>query len=89
MSRKISVLVTTFNSEKNIERALKSVVWCDEIIVVDSSSSDGTINIVSHYTSKIHYKVYEGSSRQLEYGVSLAENDYVLILDSDEEVTED
>ncbi len=89
MSRKISVLVTTFNSEKNIEKALKSVVWCDEIIVVDSFSSDGTINIVSNYTSKIHYKVYEGSSRQLEYGVSLAENDYVLILDSDEEVTEE
>lgn len=89
MKRKISVLITAFNSEKNIERALKSVTWCDEIIVVDSYSTDGTVKIVAEYTSKIFYKVYEGSSKQLEYGVSLSENDVVLILDSDEEITEE
>lgn len=89
MNRKISVLITTFNSEKNIERALKSVKWCDEIIVVDSYSTDGTIKIVSDYTSKIFYKEYEGSSKQLEYGVSLTKSDIVLILDSDEEITEE
>lgn len=89
MKRKISVLITTFNSERNIERALKSVKWCDEIVVVDSYSTDSTIEIVSAFTDKIYYKVYEGSSKQLEYGVSIAENDLVLILDSDEEITKE
>ncbi|MFZ4591399.1 MAG: glycosyltransferase family 2 protein [Ignavibacteria bacterium] len=89
MSNKITVLITSFNSEKNIERALKSITWCDEILVVDSYSTDNTISIVEKYNAKIHYRIYEGSSRQLEYGVSLAENDYVLILDSDEEITEE
>ncbi len=86
---KISVIITTFNSEKNVERAIKSVTWCDEIIVVDSFSTDNTISIVEKYDVEIHYRAYEGSSRQLEYGVSVAENEYVLILDSDEEVTEE
>ncbi|MHC1738257.1 MAG: glycosyltransferase family 2 protein [Ignavibacteriaceae bacterium] len=89
MNQKITVLITTFNSEKNIERALKSITWCDEIIVVDSHSTDNTISIVNNYNAKIFYRVYEGSSRQLEYGVSLSENENILILDSDEEVTEE
>ena len=79
MSNKISVLITTYNSEKNIERAIKSITWCDEIIVVDSNSTDSTIDIVKKYNAKIFYRVYEGSSRQLEYGVSLSENEFVLI----------
>ena len=81
MDLKISVLITTYNSEKNIKRAMESVKWCDEIIVVDSYSEDKTISIVEEYKPRIYYRVYEGSSRQLEYGVSLATNDYVLILD--------
>lgn len=89
MISKITVLITSFNSEKNIERALKSVTWCDEILVVDSFSTDNTISIAEKYNAKIHYRVYEGSSKQLEYGVSLAANDYVLILDSDEEITDE
>jgi glycosyltransferase involved in cell wall biosynthesis len=89
MNHKISVLITTYNSEKNIKRAIESVKWCDEIIVVDSYSTDNTIPIVEKFNPKIYYHVYEGSSRQLEYGVSLTTNDCVLILDSDEEVTQE
>lgn len=89
MSHKLSVLITTYNSEKNIRRAIESVKWCDEIIVIDSYSTDSTISIVKEYNPKLFYRVYEGSSRQLEYGVSLSSNDCVLILDSDEEVTKE
>lgn len=89
MGNKISVLITTYNSEKNIRRAIESVKWCDEILIVDSNSNDKTIAIAEEYNPRIFYRVYEGSSRQLEYGVSLATNDYVLILDSDEEITEE
>jgi glycosyltransferase involved in cell wall biosynthesis len=89
MNRKISVIITTFNSEKNVERAIKSIAWCDEIIIIDSYSTDLTIEIVKKYNAKIFYRVYEGSSKQLEYGVSLADNEYVFILDSDEEVTDE
>ena len=87
MRLKLSILVTTFNSSKLIDKALKSADWCDEIIVVDSFSTDNTLDIVKKYNAKIFQKEYVGSSRQLEYGVSLASNHYVLILDSDEEIS--
>ena len=89
MKLKISVLITTFNSSKLIEKALKSVEWCDEIIVVDSFSTDDTLEIAKKFNAKIFEREYQGSSRQLEYGVSVATTDFVLILDSDEEISPD
>lgn len=88
MKEKIGVLITTFNSEKTLEKAMKSVEWCEEILVVDSFSSDNTVSIAEKFNSRIVLHEYMGSSQQLEYGVSLLNNDYVIILDSDEEISE-
>jgi glycosyltransferase involved in cell wall biosynthesis len=88
MKSKIGVLITTFNSATTIEKAIKSVLWCDEILVVDSYSMDDTLEIAKKYDTRIVQHEYMGSSKQLEYGVSLINNEFVLILDSDEEVSE-
>jgi len=88
MKLKISALITTFNSSATIEKALKSVEWCDEILVVDSFSTDSTLEIARKSAVRIIQREYQGSSRQLEYGTSIAEHEYVLILDSDEEISD-
>lgn len=83
----ITALITTFNSAETLEKALNSVDWCDEILVVDSYSTDNTLEIAQKYTVSIVQHEYLGSSRQLEFGTTLAKNEYVLILDSDEEIS--
>ncbi len=86
-SEKISVIIITKNEEINIEDCLKSVMWSDEIILVDSESDDQTIEIAKQYTDKIYIHKWEGYSRQKQYALSLAKNDWVISLDADERIT--
>lgn len=57
---KISVTVITKNEEKNISDCLKSVEWADEIIVVDSESTDRTIEFAKQFTNKVFTRKWEG-----------------------------
>jgi glycosyltransferase involved in cell wall biosynthesis len=84
---KLSVVLTTLNEEKNIDRCLRSVRWADEIVVIDSFSTDRTIARARKYTRRIYQHEYRGSSRQVDRGISYAKNEWVLIIDADEEVT--
>ena len=84
---KLSVIIITKNEEKNIERCLKSVKWADEIIVVDSYSTDNTLSIVKRYTDKIYQNKWSGYANQRNFGAGQASNDWVLCIDSDEVVT--
>ena len=86
---KISVIVITKDEEKNIFDCLKSVEWADEIIVVDSESSDKTIELAKKFTEKIFIRMWEGYVPQKKYALSLASNDWVLSLDADERMTEE
>ncbi len=86
-SQKISVIIITKNEENNIEDCLKSVQWADEIIIVDSESNDTTVEIAGKYTQKIYTRKWEGYSKQKQYALSLASNDWVMSLDADERVT--
>jgi glycosyltransferase involved in cell wall biosynthesis len=86
---KISVIVITKDEEKNIFDCLKSVEWADEIIVVDSESSDKTIELAKKSTEKIFIKKWEGYVPQKKYALGLANNDWVLSLDADERITEE
>ena len=86
---KISVIVITKDEEKNIFDCLKSVEWADEIIVVDSESSDKTIELAKKFTEKIFIRMWEGYVPQKKYALSLASNDWVLSLDADERITEE
>lgn len=85
----ISVAIITKNEEHNIEDALKSVADAQEIIVVDSFSSDRTVEICRKYTDKVFQHQWEGYARQKQRAVDLAVGQWVLILDADERVTPD
>jgi glycosyltransferase involved in cell wall biosynthesis len=84
---KISVTVITKDEEKNISDCLKSVQWADEIIVVDSESSDRTIELAKKFTDKVIIRKWEGYVPQKRYALSLASNEWVLSLDADERIT--
>ena len=84
---KLSVIVVTLNEERNIERCLRSVAWADDIVLVDSFSTDRTLELARAFTSNIHQFEYPGYSKQVERGIQRALHDWVLILDADEEVS--
>ena len=84
---KISVIIITKDEEKNILDCLKSVDWADEIIVVDSESTDRTVELAKQFTDKIFIRKWEGYVPQKRYALSLATNEWVLSVDADERIT--
>ncbi len=85
---KISAVIITGNEENNIRDCLKSVNWADEIIVVDSESTDKTVHIAKEFTDKVFVHKWRGYSIQKTYALSLAKNDWILSLDADERVSD-
>lgn len=83
----VSVVIITKNEEHNIEDALKSVADAIEVVVVDSFSSDKTVEICRKYTDKIFQHQWEGFARQKQKAVDHAGGEWILILDADERVT--
>jgi glycosyltransferase involved in cell wall biosynthesis len=83
----ISAVIITFNEEKNIADAIESVAWADEIIVVDSESSDQTREIATASGAKVLTRKWEGFASQKQFAVDQAENDWILSLDADERVS--
>ncbi len=83
-----SAIVTTFNEEQNIAGCIESLLWCDEILVVDSFSSDRTAEIVRGY-SKVRFfqRTYFGSASQKNWAMDQVQNDWILIFDADERCT--
>ncbi|MBI4843337.1 MAG: glycosyltransferase family 2 protein [Nitrospirae bacterium] len=85
----LSVAIITYNEEENIREALESVKWADEIIVVDSFSTDNTTDICREYTNKVYLREWPGFAAQKNNAISLTTQPWVLILDSDERVSQD
>ncbi len=85
----ISIVVITRNVQSNIKDCLESVLWADEIVVVDNNSTDKTLDIVNAYTKTIYRDTWdmEGSIRNRAY--ARAKNEWVLTLDPDERVSEE
>ncbi len=86
---KISAVIITKNEENNIERCLKSLNWTDEIVVVDSESTDRTIEICKMYNCKIIVTKWLGYGKTKQLAVESASNKWVLSIDADEEVSKD
>jgi len=85
---KISACVISFNEEKKIEDCLKSLKnIVDEIIVVDSNSTDNTVNIAKQYTDKIILQDFLGYIEQKNFALEQASNDWILSLDCDERLS--
>lgn len=85
---KISACIITFNEEKNIAEAVKSVSWADEIIVVDSESTDKTVETAESLGAKVISRKWEGFSRQKQFAVNSASNGWIFSLDADERVSD-
>jgi len=82
---KLSVVIITFNEEKNIERCLQSVQKvADEIVIVDSFSSDRTLEICRKYGTKIYERKWQGYSHTKNFGNQMAQYDQILSIDADE-----
>lgn len=87
LRRKLSVIIPCFNEEKNIEDCLKGVLWADEVIVVDSFSTDRTLEIAKRYTDRVVQHEYVNSATQKNWIIPQARHEWILIVDSDERVT--
>lgn len=86
-SAPLSVCVITFNEEDNIRDCLQSVSWAEEMVIVDSFSSDATVAIASEFTDKVIKHEWAGYIRQKTYALENATHDWALCLDADERVT--
>jgi len=85
----ISAIIVAFNEEKKIADAIKSVLWADEVIVVDSESTDATTKIATDFGARVIVQAWLGFSEQKQFGVDVAQNDWILSLDADERVSDD
>jgi glycosyltransferase involved in cell wall biosynthesis len=83
----LSVIIITKNEADLIGQCLESVKWADEIIVVDSGSTDATVEICRRYTDKVVVTDWPGFGPQKNRALAMATSDWVLSIDADEEVT--
>lgn len=87
---KLSIVISSFNSEEKIEECLKSASFADEIIVVDGTSTDKTLEIAKKYTSKIFVRPnHPMLNTNKNFGFSKAKNEWILSLDTDERITKE
>ena len=83
---KLSVTVITRNEAHRLAEALQSVAWADERIVVDSGSTDTTLEIARQHADRVESREWEGYAAQKNYAASLASHDWILSIDADERV---
>jgi glycosyltransferase involved in cell wall biosynthesis len=83
----VSVTIITLNEAEHIAAAIDSVSWADEVIVVDSGSTDGTLSIARERGARTDTRAWTGWIDQKNYAATLARNDWILSLDADERVS--
>jgi glycosyltransferase involved in cell wall biosynthesis len=83
----LSVVIIAKNEAERIEECLRNVEWADEIVVLDSGSTDATCAIAHRYTDNVHSIPWQGFGPQKQAAVDLANNDWILNIDCDERVT--
>lgn len=84
---KLTAIIPTRNEEHNIVDAIKSVAFTDEIMVVDSFSTDDTIKLAKPLANTILQRKYENSASQKNWAIPQAKYEWILLLDADERVT--
>lgn len=91
MTPPVSVIVLTFNEEANIGRCLDSVAWCDDVVVLDSHSTDATREIIAAKHARIELRVFDDYASQRNHALKTIQykHAWVLMLDADEVVPED
>jgi len=87
MSHSLSVVLIALNEAENLPRTLESVRWAQEIVILDSGSTDATLEIASQFGSRVFQEPWKGFGPQKNSAISHATGDWVLSLDADEEVS--
>ena len=82
----LSVVIITLNEEANLARTLASVAWADEIVVLDSGSTDRTREVAESFHAKFFVEPWKGFAAQKNSALAKATGDWILSLDADEEV---
>ncbi len=89
MPRKFfSLVVTTFNNAATLEPCLSSAAFADDIVVLDSGSTDATLDIARRHNARIFVEPFKGYSEQKQSAIDKAQHDWILLLDSDETLTD-
>jgi glycosyltransferase involved in cell wall biosynthesis len=86
-SSKLSVIIIARNEAHRLRPCLESVAWADEVIVVDSESTDGTVELARQFTDKVFVEPWRGFGPQKNFALSKATGEWVFSIDADERVT--
>ena len=86
---KISATIITFNEADNVRAACESVSWADEVLVVDSESTDGTREIAADCGARVINRPWPGFAAQKQFAADEAKHDWILSLDADERVSDE
>lgn len=84
---KLSATLIVLNEETRIEACLQALEWVDEIVVVDGGSEDRTVELARKYTAKVYSRTFDDFSRQKNYAVEQAAEEWILSIDADETVS--
>lgn len=85
----LSLVIITLNEEKNIKKCIESVSFASEVIVVDSGSTDKTVEIAKSLGAKVFHQDWLGFGRQKQFAIDCATKSWILSLDSDESLSKD
>lgn len=85
----VSAIITTFNEIEFVEDCIRSVEWADEIYLIDSFSTDGTVELIRSKFPRIRFeqREYLGAASQKNYAIDRAAHDWIFYIDADERVT--
>ena len=86
---RVSATIITFNEEPNIKAACESVAWADEIVVVDSNSTDATREIAAATGARVIINTWPGFGAQKQFAVDQAQHEWIFSLDADERVSDE
>lgn len=88
MSMKISAAIITYNEERNIARAIESLRCCDEIVVIDSGSSDRTVELAGNHGARVIETHWRGYAAQKNFAAEACQHPWILSIDADEALSE-
>jgi glycosyltransferase involved in cell wall biosynthesis len=88
MRERLSLVVTTLNNAATLERCLASAAWADEIVLLDSGSSDATLEIAARFGARVSSEPFKGYGAQKQSAIDKAAHDWILLLDADEALAE-
>src|SRR6185503_17550001 len=85
----ISATIITFNEESNIKAACESIAWADEIVVVDSNSTDATRELATASGARVITNAWPGFGAQKQFAVEQTKHEWIFSLDADERVSDE